>query len=343
MANFFTRLTERSLGVSPVVRPAIAPRYSSAPAMPNEVEGAPLAEPEGTFLETETFDRHNSSWGIADSGDEVTAQGLEKPFRVPQNHTAIQQRPFWDDTANQPPFVAPPKPSTHQPYSQPQSLQSPGPVSEPNLVLEAVHEQTPSSTHVDPSLMGQPSQPFVDQPENDIAASHSSLGLTNSSRDKGNQSTPPEPFRVLPPDQQIAIESQPVIVIASPKSKLATPASIANSAPLTQKSTPSQATQQQSEHDALTERIVDQRNPKYLPVPSVQSGLQQDLQTIGPASRFSPVPADREPLPPTIRVSIGRVEVRAIMPTPPAPKAVPTRPRPAVSLNDYLKQRGGKP
>jgi hypothetical protein len=47
----------------------------------------------------------------------------------------------------------------------------------------------------------------------------------------------------------------------------------------------------------------------------------------------------------TIRISIGRVEVRA--PTPPAPPAPPTPARlarPSLSLDDYLRQRdeGGR-
>jgi hypothetical protein len=44
---------------------------------------------------------------------------------------------------------------------------------------------------------------------------------------------------------------------------------------------------------------------------------------------------------PTIRVAIGRIEVRAITPppTPPAQRDTPARPSPALSLDDYLKQR----
>jgi hypothetical protein len=42
---------------------------------------------------------------------------------------------------------------------------------------------------------------------------------------------------------------------------------------------------------------------------------------------------------PSIRVSIGRVEVRAIFPTPPPRRAPPARPKPSLSLDDYLKQR----
>ncbi len=53
-----------------------------------------------------------------------------------------------------------------------------------------------------------------------------------------------------------------------------------------------------------------------------------------------------EPPAPTIRVAIGRIEVRAVTPPPeqPAWRETPARPGPLLSLDDYLKQRnGGRP
>jgi hypothetical protein len=43
---------------------------------------------------------------------------------------------------------------------------------------------------------------------------------------------------------------------------------------------------------------------------------------------------------PTIKITIGRIDVRAVMPTQPAPRQANER-RPALSLDDYLKQRSG--
>jgi hypothetical protein len=55
-----------------------------------------------------------------------------------------------------------------------------------------------------------------------------------------------------------------------------------------------------------------------------------------------PVALDPAPAAPTIRVSIGRIEVRAIMPPiPPARPTPPARPRPQLSLEDYLQQHKG--
>jgi hypothetical protein len=46
---------------------------------------------------------------------------------------------------------------------------------------------------------------------------------------------------------------------------------------------------------------------------------------------------------PSINVTIGRIDVRAVMPQTPAPVRASARPRPALSLEDYLKQREGGP
>ena len=60
--------------------------------------------------------------------------------------------------------------------------------------------------------------------------------------------------------------------------------------------------------------------------------------------QMQPLPAFSQPAPkpPTIQVTIGRIDVRAQTPERHQPHLPPTRtrPRPALSLDDYLKQRG---
>jgi len=58
----------------------------------------------------------------------------------------------------------------------------------------------------------------------------------------------------------------------------------------------------------------------------------------GDANRHEARPSSG-PTNPEIQVSIGKVEVRAVFPAPPAPRAQPTRRRPTVSLDDYLNRR----
>ncbi len=52
-------------------------------------------------------------------------------------------------------------------------------------------------------------------------------------------------------------------------------------------------------------------------------------------------PPPLEATPPTVQVSIGRVEVRAVFPPAPAKQAVP-RTNPAVPLEEYLNRRSGR-
>jgi hypothetical protein len=58
-----------------------------------------------------------------------------------------------------------------------------------------------------------------------------------------------------------------------------------------------------------------------------------------PASTASD--ARREDAAPTIRVTIGRVDVRAVAPAPPERRRAPESSRPALTLEDYLRRRGG--
>jgi hypothetical protein len=84
---------------------------------------------------------------------------------------------------------------------------------------------------------------------------------------------------------------------------------------------------------------ASQPRPRLMPGPSMPSLLPTLL---GPQPQSSDTPGRREVAPaasqpaPAIRVSIGRIEVRAV--TPPTPPAVPAQPAPPLlSLDDYLR------
>jgi hypothetical protein len=83
--------------------------------------------------------------------------------------------------------------------------------------------------------------------------------------------------------------------------------------------------------------------------PSGQPVPETPLVPVADPSRTTPAPvlaaphkreAAREASSPTVRVTIGRVEVRAVAPEPAQPPPM-VRPQPALSLDDYLRQRGG--
>jgi hypothetical protein len=74
--------------------------------------------------------------------------------------------------------------------------------------------------------------------------------------------------------------------------------------------------------------------PAVLAVPSVRRQGRQasDLGNVHATVRNA---ATAEP---AVRVSIGRVEVRAVFPAPPVRRVQPARPKPGLSLDDYLKR-----
>jgi hypothetical protein len=68
--------------------------------------------------------------------------------------------------------------------------------------------------------------------------------------------------------------------------------------------------------------------------------------SVAPQMQPDPPLPSQAPEPPTIQVTIERIDVRAQMPErrqPQQPQRTRTRPQPALSLDDYLKQRGGSP
>ena len=74
--------------------------------------------------------------------------------------------------------------------------------------------------------------------------------------------------------------------------------------------------------------------------PSLRSSAAR-LQQPPPNGTLSSLPQNNrsEPQSPEIRITIGRVDVRAIMPPSRPPNPAPVRPKPALSLESYLKQR----
>lgn len=290
MANFFTRLAERSLGLSPVVQPTIASRFSSPSALPDAVNPVQPISP-------------------------VQAQ-----LSTPERDTAIKPNTTIKPIQAQ----AEPEISLKTSLSN-QLLQSSSTQPEPNskqpLQLSSTRPEPSSKQFILPATDPIAPSPFIGEKSTQVSL---------------------EPFRVLHQSERIPVESHPLSAIGQLTSETqSAPSAIpANSSsqqdalvPVPVSISQPPVTQQPSKSDRHTENRS---------APSAPVGIQPALRSIAPSSEFSQAPVDRELLPPTIRVSIGRVEVRAIMPTAPAPKVAPVRPRPAVSLNDYLKQRGDK-
>ncbi len=79
--------------------------------------------------------------------------------------------------------------------------------------------------------------------------------------------------------------------------------------------------------------MIDQKNPPALS----NARLQPSVTKSSLPSLAQNLRAESQPQP--IKITIGRVDVRAIMPSVPPKAAASMRPKPALSLENYLKQR----
>ena len=78
--------------------------------------------------------------------------------------------------------------------------------------------------------------------------------------------------------------------------------------------------------------MIDQQTPALS-----NARLQPSVPKSSVPSLAQNLRAESQPLP--IKITIGRVDVRAIMPSVPSKAAASVRPKPALSLENYLKQR----
>jgi hypothetical protein len=349
MANFFTRLAERSLGLSPVVQPAIASRFSftSAILAAEDALRNGRAEFPPTSADSNPSIRVTSPAPISP----VPAQfSTEKPD-LAIDPTQEQVQPFSRATpslphpsrtaaATSPEFTLQPLISTttdaiataQSNREEVSQSVSPEPFRELQLRQQISGERSPFlvSTLPEPEVQApaitasnsSPLQPLTPQPHHDRPMESKQIPRTQL---------------ITQTDLRSTVESKQI-----PRTQLITQTDLRSTV--------------ESKQIPRTQPITQTDLPLTVEgkqIPQTQPITQTDLHSTLPASPFpqvqtvpaAPFPQTsgrREVTPPTIHVRIGRVEVRAIVPTPSTPKVAPARPRPAVSLNEYLKQRRDK-
>jgi hypothetical protein len=306
MAHFFTRLADRSLGLSPVVQPAIAPRFGTA-----------LAE-EDALDQPQLGDRQATAAHAVQPANAQPTPSLPAPV-VPAQQMSSQLDP--------------------QPFSH-------------GLAKDESPLQIPALPGASPSPLSSELRlppPFTDR--------GMARELPRPDRDRGMDGGLPrldaaEPFRVLGQPEPPPIAGHPwqSTALPSDETSIVAEGDVPRAARPPDSPSPAIGVMAVEGRDSPPERL-GQRPPE--PVSelynreslrlSASPASQAPLHATLPSQVVSPVAAEPPSSPPTIRVSIGRVEVRAMLPSPPATKATPVRARAAVSLNDYLKQRGGKP
>jgi hypothetical protein len=184
-------------------------------------------------------------------------------------------------------------------------------------------------------LRDEVSQVSATPPSQQNAAQHSTI-ILETAKTSGEIHPQPQPLTVpsLSPTPQVS-EVAPASLISSAAPDISQPTDTPVPPPNLKTQTPADA-----EYAASTIRPAEgtQRQQQHLLRPAAPATTTKPhlSQPMSPA--FVPnVSAAAQSMP--IRISIGRVDVRAIMPAGPAKATVATRAKPALSLENYLKQR----
>jgi hypothetical protein len=358
MGDFVTRLAERAMGRIPVIRPLLPSVFAPEPDE-YRLEPAPDHEPP-----PEREDRGPHS------------QPAETPT-VPQTPTLVPDMTpkYRPDAGLPPPEVPegpptsppnPPRPrkptaSRHVPASGPEppddagrtrDAKEPGP---PESRMESTRDArrypsptdpvtVPSKTGPAPSSSGR----LVPRESKDRSSTTTIAYVRRSSTEprfekiqrvepapvvRGAYDTPEEPvLRDSPPDVSATKGGVKRSMPGTPKAaKESDPIEVAAPAPHPEAS-PGAA------EDTLPSQITPTIAAPPI-VPSIVRYRREERQESGPGEQRVPT---AEPSAPTIKVAIGRIEVRAVTPSaPPVRQEAPSRPGPPLSLDDYLEQRGG--
>jgi hypothetical protein len=340
MSDFLTRLAERTLGIAPVVQPINIPMFApeaALPAAPQETtwgavsQELTVSEPsptsarpharrpahppspaEDSFAHAEAFSpaltSHPPRWQRGTRGDLPASEDRGERRVAPAPH-AVASSMAAHPQASPAHFLS--GAATVRRESAPQEDKSPSASFSPGHALEP----TASSARPDSVPSG---QRFVGPAPMTHPVPGPHVGARDPAKLAGQsavRSTPVKRAGELPYTVLDAQSAPHTFLQETPP----TPASERYAVP-TPQSAPHVASQFAAPVPAPT------RRPVAVEFPAPQTGAE-------PVSL---------PAAPTIRVSIGRIDVRAVLPpTPPAQRATSPRSGHKLSLEEYLKQRKG--
>lgn len=334
MSDFLSRLITATFEPAATVRPRPIARFepvgAALPVWPREMEPpAPSRERDVQTDALAALDEPDvSSRPARPEPDAATARDL--PPRRPSRQAAARQREV--NAADQMP-QHPPSPAT----PLPPDLGGPSPLEPPDERLAestGAEEQQPApralpTGDMQDSDAGRAPASRLDRPRRSLPARR------GEGTAQGERPTPPA--RAATPMPQASYRDERtgsptgLTVPAPPRSETAQPSALLA----------------ENSHRAARPEVAGERaSPPAQPASlSLADRLAADRRG-GPPPTPTPAAAERGPeTPPTIRVTIGRIEVKAAASSQTKPTAQRSRPpKPGLSLDQYLQQRnGGKP
>lgn len=302
MSGYLQRLVERTLGSEAVVKPLIAPRFASPPAMGEEFGELRLmhdAAPGGLTMV------HRSTSAVEEVSTEQILPATGPVDELPRVEAA--RPPSGNESHSLAPLQVQPGTENGEPT--------------PHITLPA-----PTSTDVLTEQM---------TAAEDAAEEGSHGEVQHTSQIERSETGPSSVASAGIEELEAGLEREPTVhpIIQS----LRWEAAVVQSDEAQSQVTARQA----GEIDA-----GEPDRPRLGPDPSLPVANQlyeAELSSSFPTLRSiaeSSLQAEIKPQP-AIRVTIGRIEVRAVSPPVPAPRSSTPRPAPALSLQEYLEQRDG--
>jgi len=355
MADFLTRLAERTLGVAPVVRPLIPPRFAPEtvpyPLDPEwEVETPPPGEPDETRAprtreappqrSTPARRTRNTANGRRED------QGVAPPAPQPDEAPPAREAPPPDSLPGPRPEDAPPRPAATA-AERDDADRPPPPAEEKRKEPQETGAQVRSQP---------PEEVQREAPETSAGRSGEPVEIRSGEEEESSPVAPGRPRRTAGVSDEMR---QPHEAgrerdegVAFAPSRGATRGSLVarpESAPIRGASYPDDPAAEPVERVRVLPRLA----PKWEEVPVSEASAHTRAmpepslavsRTVGYAAdvrQHRGLPGPPPPEAPPITVSIGRVEVRAVPPAPEPPRQQAAAPA-GLSLDDYLRSRDGE-
>jgi hypothetical protein len=321
MADFFSRLIESTQAKPAVVQPRLAPLFAPGPALP--AAPAPVAasgEPgEGTSFTASPASRAERRSLLGEDTEPRKHTGTPPASQQPLSQSKPQEKAEWE-TIDQPPVNAPLPARPDR--SDPTASFGPPKLKETTVSPEKAGPE--DATHLAPPPLQlsrgsqlaprtpRPLSPPVRLPEGDTQVSNTPPSLerifTAAASAKPADSIPAKPGTAFPAPRSQRGDGEPGPRPVSPRPR---------------------SVQVEPENTRSQLSLLSPANP-----PSLSASRKVEKEK----------PQAQPPAAPAIHISIGRVEVRALMPAQSQPTSpAQARPGPPLSLDDYLRaQDGGK-
>ncbi len=353
MADYLTRLVERTLQLSPTVRPEIPPTFAP------EIVGLPPAEPEGPTRNVDTHPRTTSQGDASEGRHRGPRSNAGDPSASDAGGVAEAEHGSAGEGSQRDPreprlgpITAPVYPQTPGEITESRRSSEPG-------APEVSHREKLSTTGIPETVM-----------DDRTGGHHAGAASARPAQRAGTHTLPEyrsygepersEPASVSSPDRTetgpppsgrgVAVSPRPDTTFPQVHERsVGRPAAPDHPAtgeawledPARPAEAPAEAEAREHTRAASGRTQTDSSSLTARQTVSEAPAGARDGRTVAATPRESVAPhrpeaAQRTP-PPTVKVTIGRVEVRAISQAPePAPQPVP-----GLSLDDYLRQYSG--